>query len=239
VRIPSEPAATARVSRLGLASAALIGPWGIVLGNLGYAWATRHGGSDETSRGALELAAAHPLSGLAATIAAMIGSMLLVPATLGAIRLTRVRAARLGLLGGALMIAGYVCYFAMLFHGALIDSIVANSGPTDAQIAVVDAMTDQPLDVAVSMLFLVGNLIGTLLLGLALLRSHAVPAWAACGVLAWPVLHLAGLFVGSEWVEVAGAVLQGVGFAVVGSRVLRLRLPEAADNLVPEPLTRT
>jgi hypothetical protein len=234
----SEPAATVRVRRAGLALAAFVAPWGIVLGNLGYAWVTRHGGSDETSRGALELAAAHPVIGLAANIAAMIGSMLLVPAVLGAIQLTRVRAARVGLLGGVLMIAGYICYFAMLFHGVLSESIVASRGPTDAQVAVVDAMTNQPLDVAVSMLFLLGNLIGTFLLGLALLRSQAIPAWAALGVLAWPVLHLAGLFVGSEWVEVTGAVLQGVGFAVVGSRVLRLRLPEAAENLVPHALSR-
>jgi hypothetical protein len=70
------------------------------------------------------------------------------------------------------------------------------------------------------LLFVLGNLVGTFLLGLALLRSHAVPAWAAAAVMAWPPLHITGLIVGSEWFEVTGAALQGIGFAVVGMHLL-------------------
>jgi hydrogenase/urease accessory protein HupE len=66
-----------------------------------------------------------------------------------------------------------------------------------------------------------GNLVGTLLLGLALLRSRAVPAWAAVAVMCWPPLHVAGLVAGSEWYEVTGALLQAVGFVVTGVAVLR------------------
>ncbi|GGT37057.1 hypothetical protein ACFFV7_27975 [Nonomuraea spiralis] len=59
-----------------------------------------------------------------------------------------------------------------------------------------------------------------LLLGLALLRSHVVPLGAAAAVLAWPPLHVIGLVAGSEWFEVAGAVLQAAGLAIVGIRLL-------------------
>jgi hypothetical protein len=78
----------------------------------------------------------------------------------------------------------------------------------------------------------VGNLLGTLLLAAALLRSHAVPAWAALAVMAWPPLHVTGLVVGSEWFEVTGAVLQGVGFAVAGARLLSA---PPAGREVPDP----
>jgi len=47
----------------------------------------------------------------------MIGCMLILPAALGAMGLVRVKAAQLGLLGGVLVITGYICYFAMLFQG--------------------------------------------------------------------------------------------------------------------------
>jgi hypothetical protein len=37
----------------------------------------------------------------------------------------------------------------------------------------------------------------------------------------WPPLHIAGLFVGGEALEVIGAVLQAIGFAGVAAAVLR------------------
>lgn len=70
-------------------------------------------------------------------------------------------------------------------------------------------------------LFVVGNVAGTFLLGLALLRSHAVAAWAAIAVMAWPVLHIIGVAAGTEWFEVAGAALQAAGLAAAGVGVLR------------------
>jgi hypothetical protein len=67
----------------------------------------------------------------------------------------------------------------------------------------------------------VGNLLGTLLFGIGLLRSRTVPIWAAILIMLWPVLHVAGLFLGGEVLEVIGAVLQAIGFAGVAAAVLR------------------
>jgi hypothetical protein len=74
----------------------------------------------------------------------------------------------------------------------------------------------------VFLLFVLGNIVGTFLLGLALWRSRAIARWAAVAIMAWPLLHIAGLVAGVEWFEVAGAVGQGAGFAAVAVRVLRL-----------------
>jgi hypothetical protein len=40
-------------------------------------------------------------------------------------------------------------------------------------------------------------------------------------IMVWPPLHVAGLFLGGEVLEVLGAVLQAIGFAGVAAAVLR------------------
>ena len=108
---------TARARRIGQGLALVLAPWAFVVANTGDVL-TRTGGLDDTTpRGALLISAAHPLADKWFTFVAMIGCLLLVPAVLGAMALVRVKAARLGLIGGVLMIAGYICYFAMLFQG--------------------------------------------------------------------------------------------------------------------------
>ncbi|MET1006394.1 MAG: hypothetical protein ABWX96_12645, partial [Propionibacteriaceae bacterium] len=70
-------------------------------------------------------------------------------------------------------------------------------------------------------LFVLGNLVGTLLFAIGLLRSRAIPGWAAVLILLWPPLHVTGLVVGNELFEVTGAVLQAVGFATIAVVVRR------------------
>ena len=157
----------------------------------------------------------------------MVGCLLLVPAVLGAMGLVRVRSARLGLLGGVLMITGYICYFAMLFQGYATIALAQHGGANPDNVAVQDLMVNQGFFIAVALTFVVGNLIGTFLLGLALFRARVVPRWAAVLVLVWPVAHI----LGGPWGEVLGAAVEAVGLAVVGLTVLRThaRPPVAAD----------
>ena len=68
-----------------------------------------------------------------------------------------------------------------------------------------------------------GNLLGTLLLAIGLLRSRAVPGWAALSIMVWPPLHVIGLVVGNELWEVTGAVLQALGLGATAIVLLRQR----------------
>jgi hypothetical protein len=86
----------------------------------------------------------------------------------------------------------------------------------------------------VYLLFAIGNIVGTFLVGLALRRSGVVPRWAAYAVLAWPVLHVVGL----PWSEVVGAVLQGVGMAAAGVALLARPRVEARSPAPYELLPR-
>ncbi|MFJ2032429.1 hypothetical protein [Streptosporangium sp. NPDC087985] len=203
-----------------LALALFTAPWGFVAANGAYAWATRAGGDDSTGAGALALAAAHPGLDRFATVAAMLASLLMVPAVLGVTRLLAGRSPRLGAIGAALTGAGYICYFGINCSGFITVAMAEHAGPTADYAAVLDSSQSDPSVLWVFLLFVLGNLVGTLLLGLALLRSHAIPLWAGAMVIAWPVLHVTGLIAGSEWFEVTGAVLQAVGLAVAGLRLL-------------------
>jgi hypothetical protein len=214
-------AQTDALRRRGGAVALLVAPWGFVVANGLYAWATRHGGSDETGAEALALTTGNVGLFRAAFVAAMLGCLLLVPAVLAAMRLVRARAPRLGLAGGSLMIAGYVCYFGIIAGSYATIAMVRIGGPVDVFARVIDAAQDDPTFIWVFLVFVLGNIVGTALFGLALLRSRTVPRWAAIGVLAWPPLHIVGLAAGSEWFEVAGATLMAVGLAATGVTVAR------------------
>lgn len=205
---------TRRVSQ-GLAL--MVAPWAFVIANTGDVVTTERGLDDTTPRGALLIAAAHPLADKWFTFIAMIGCLLLVPAVLGGMSLVRVKAARLGLLGGALMVAGYICYFALLFQGYATIALAQHGRAGADSVAVQDLMMNQGFYIAVALTFVAGNLIGTFLFGLALFRARVVPRWAAALVLVWPVAHI----LGGPWGEVLGATVEAVGLTVVGLPLLR------------------
>lgn len=89
------PIRTARTRRAGRAAALIVAPWLFVLANGAGLIETSHGGNDTTGAGALAWAAAHPGLERFAMVTAMLGSLLMVPATIGVMRLIGFRAARL------------------------------------------------------------------------------------------------------------------------------------------------
>ncbi len=221
-------ARTARMRRVGLAAAMLTGPWFIVAANTGHSVMTLDGGDDLEPSQAIALATDHLDLDRWSSLAALLGSLLLVPAVLGAMRLVRTGAARLGLVGGVLMAAGYICYFAMVYQGFTVDAMVEAGGSRSQHVDVLQAVLDEPLTLWVSLLFVVGNFVGTFLLGLALVRARTVGRIAGFGLMVWPVSHLFGL----PFFEAAGAAAQAVGFALAAHALLRRPAAAAAG---PEP----
>jgi len=134
-----DPNRTARTRDVGLAAALIVAPWLIVLANTSDSIVAMDSGEDITARGALAVAQAHPTLDRWGSLAALVGSLLLVPAVIGAMKLVRVRAARLGLIGGVLTSAGYVCYFALVFSGFTTEALIAAGGSTSHNVAVLQA----------------------------------------------------------------------------------------------------
>ena len=222
------------VSRVPLALAMIAGPLGLLTCNTAYSLATRNGGSDATGADALALAAAQPTLMWVAIHGAAIGALLMVPAALGTLHLIGDRARRLGFIAATLVAAGYICYFAVANLSTYPLAMADRGGPLADYAAVIDA-TQGPAMAWVFLLFVLGNLAGTFLLALALLRARAVPTWAAVAIMTWPPLHIAGLIAGSEWWEVTGAALQAAGFAAAAVTLLRTTAPRRA-TVTPEPV---
>jgi hypothetical protein len=215
----AEPEHSQRIRRLGGALALVLAPWGFVICNACYAWMIRNGASDETGAQALALTAAGPGIFRLCLVAGMIGCLLIIPAVLTALSLAR--RSRLAFVGGSLMIAGYVCYFGVLLSNVMIIAMAERGGPLADFAAVIDASESDASTAWVFPIFIVGNLLGTLLFGIGLLRSRTVPLWATILIMLWPVLHISGLLLGGEVLEVIGAVLQAIGFAGIAAAVLR------------------
>jgi hypothetical protein len=221
----AQPESGERLRRAGGALALVLAPWGFVITNATYAWMIRNGGGDETGADALSLAAAGPDLLRLGIVAGMIACLLIIPAVLTALRLAR--QSRLAFVGGSLMIAGYVCYFGVLLSNMIILAMAERGGPIADYAAVIDASQADLSTAWVFPIFIVGNLLGTVFFAIGLLRSRIVPVWAAILIMVWPPLHVAGLFLGGEVLEVLGAVLQAIGFAGVAAAVLRRSNQEA------------
>ena len=177
----SEPLArTARTRRMGLASAMCAAPWLIVLSETGHAIANPQGEDDIDPAVALAIATDHTTLQRWSSFAALLGALLLVPAVMGVMRLVRTRAAWLGLVGGVLATAGYVCYFALVLQGAFTETAMATvGGSTSQNVAVLQAVMDDPLGAGwIGPVFVLGNIVGTFLLGLALIRARTAGRWA-------------------------------------------------------------
>jgi hypothetical protein len=217
---------TGRLRRLGGTFALVLAPWGFVITNACYAWMIRNGGGDETGADALALAATSPDLIRLLLVAGMLGCLLIIPAVVTALGLAWRSA--LAFVGGSLMIAGYVCYFGVLLSNMIIIAMAERGGPMTDYAAVIDASQSDPWTVWVFPIFIVGNLLGTVLFAIGLLRSRTVPIWAAILIMLWPPLHVVGLIIGGEVLEVIGAVLQAIGFAGVAAGVLRRSGPQSS-----------
>lgn len=188
--------------------------------NVLYARAVDTSGLDDTGSSAdsLTFYAMFPTEMIIATVFALAGSLLAIPGLLAALRLLRATRPRLALSAVTLMIAGYVCYFGIVTtnFGTLALAVAG----VDAG-AALDAGQQHPAGLWIFGLFVVGNLIGTLLLGLAVVLSRDLPWQAGALIIGWPVGHVVNIVVGNEWFAVTGGALQVIGLSLLALRALR------------------
>ena len=163
--------------------------------------------------------AEHAQEMTAAMVVSLVGSLLVIPGVLAALRVLRRSRPRLSLAAGILMIAGYVSYFGIVFTD--FDALALGAGGVDAG-AAMDAVQANPFAILFFLVFVAGNLVGTLLLGVAVILSRDVPWWVGALIIGWPVGHVTNLVVGNEWFAVAGGTLEVVGLAFVAAAALRM-----------------
>jgi len=153
---------------------------------------------------------------------AYIGMLTLVPGLIAAARICRVAAPRLTTWALGLAVPGYLSLGMFLGSDHLLWS-VTDAGLSGADSVAVFEAGHLSIDVAIGV-WVVGHVVGTVLLGLALLRSGRIPAWAGWAIAVSQPLHfVATVILGSPQVDFVAWSLTAVGMAFVAREVLKDR----------------
>lgn len=167
----------------------------------------------------LEFYGRYPGQFTVAIIFAMLGGLVMIPGLLTALRILRPYKPRLALWAVVMMIAGYVCYFGIAMSGFDTLALAFASLPPEVVPA---TMEQSSAAIPFFIMFVIGNLLGTALLALAVLLSRGLPRWAGVLIFGWPVGHVINVFLGGgEWFAVAGGALEICGLLVLAGVALR------------------
>lgn len=92
-----------------------------------------------------------------------------------------------------------------------------------------------PVVATAGFLFVLGHVIGTILLGVAMLRGCTIPRWAGVATLiSQPIHFVAAILIGSHLLDLAGWGLNAIGFAAVSAVILGM----SNDDWAPRPAER-
>jgi hypothetical protein len=175
------------------------------------------------SEGMVAAVDAHPGQQNAVLWLAYVGVLTLVPGVIAAAGVCRSAAPRLTAWALALSVPGYLSLGVLLGPDHLLWSTHA-AGLSAGESAAVVSAAHPSVDVAIGV-FVIGHVIGTVLLGLALLRSGRIPAWAAWAVAVSQPLHfVATVILGSPKVDFVAWTLTAIGMAMVARELVRDQL---------------
>jgi hypothetical protein len=174
--------------------------------------------SDEAAQ--IAVIAQHPARYYAFTLFTLAGIILLVPAILGLMHLTRDRAPAWGNLGGSLALLGTM----IAACDAANQLLVWQMGAPEANRAEMAALLHRyDTTSGSSLVFTVGGLsilAGTVILSIGLHRARAVPAWTAAGFVFGIVLNIVGFTAASVGILIVSSVILLAALGTLGWRVL-------------------
>lgn len=201
---------------LVLAAALLpVGPAAVAVLRLALPYYTAEGNA-----ASLAAVAAHPGRQSAVLWLTFAAILTLVPGLFAAARVSREAAPRLTAWALLLSVPGYLSLGLLAGYDQLLYAVATSHVDPSAGLAVLDA-AHPSIDVSIGV-FVLGHVVGTVLLGLALLRSGRVPAWAGWAIAVSQPLHfIATVILGSPQVDFVAWGLTSVGMAVVARVLLK------------------
>lgn len=201
---------------------AVLAPVPFLAKGLYYLFVPFPGGAGFEETVAASAANRHVLGLLLALDVVFVG--LLIPATVTVIWVSRRRAPVLTTIGALLALLGSFAGITLL-GGALTPAraTVEHGLDVTAMAAFDRAAQNEPLVLIGGLLFVVGIVFGLGLLGLALWRSHAVPAWTGIALLVGAATHP---FVPGPVAQGVGLLVAALGFAGTSYALLRMRNDE-------------
>lgn len=156
------------------------------------------------------------------------GILLLIPGLAGLARALRVRSPRLATSGVAITLAAFVCLLANFGVSAVYLELAKAHVATGASVALIDRMDSSSLAFGIVFaVFILGHLIGPILLGIALARTHFVPLWAAILLPIGALGHFLSHAINSRPLDVVSFLALALGLAIAGVKMITT--PTTAD----------
>lgn len=150
-----------------------------------------------------------------------IAVLTLVPGVLFVGRVTRSRAPRLTAAALLLLVPGYLAIGFLVAGDAATWYAVTHDFPEEATVGLFEG--GHPALLASAGVFVLGHVLGTVLLGIALLKSRSVaPVAAWLVIVSQPAHFVAAVIVGSHVLDLAAWGANAVGFAAVSLAILRM-----------------
>jgi hypothetical protein len=175
----------------------------------------------DDSSDAVRLVAAHQTAQSAVVWLGFVACLTLIPGVIFAGRVVGRAAPRLAAVATVLMVLGYISLSWLTVGDAYLLYGVRHHLSADVLTGMYDGV--HPAASVAAGLFVLGHVLGTILLGVAMLRGRVVPLWAAvCTIIAQPIHFVAAVIVPSHPLDLLGWGLNAVGFAALSFAVLRL-----------------
>lgn len=176
----------------------------------------------DTAAAQAAAAAAEPGRESAVLWLGYIAVLTLVPGVIGLARVTRTASPRLTAWAVALVVPAYLSLGGLMSG----DQMLWSGQEAGLDTATTATLLENPhptVNIAIGV-FVVGHVLGTVLLGVALLRSGRVPAWAAWGLVVSQPLHfVATVILGSPELDLLAWSLTALGMAMAAAVLVRER----------------
>jgi hypothetical protein len=149
----------------------------------------------------------------------LVGVLALVPGVYSALRLAARGAPTLTAVAGLLLVPGYLAMYSV----GLIDYIGITATPANvvSVASVADAVNALPSVVLLTVIFVIGHVLGTVLLAFALRKSGVLSRWPAVLLGVSQPIHFAAAMAGVNLIDLIGWCLTAVGMAFVAAELIR------------------
>ena len=185
----------------------------------------------------LAAVAANAAAWEASLVLALVAIVLLIPATLGLMRVAQMGSTLLALIGGSLALVGWVAFMGQEAVGAVILAMAHATGDRAAMVALNDQLGNSNTLTAILVVFILGHVVGITVLGIALARSRVSPAWIGIVLAVSGPLHFVANASGIRPLDLGAFFLLVLGYGATG--VIVLRLADQRWEVAPPPSVRT
>ncbi|MGI9155783.1 MAG: hypothetical protein ACR2FG_04000 [Marmoricola sp.] len=205
----------ARVARLALAAALPVGPLAVALLRYLMPYSTTDDAATMVSR-----VYAHPGAQNALLWLGLLAILTLVPGVYAVTALLRPRAPRLAVVAAVLLVPAYLALGLMIASDYLLGAAAQVGLPQADAIRLLGGM--HPTAAVATGIFVVGHVVGTVLLGVACWRTVIVPVVVAVGLTVSQPLHfVAAVVLGSHLLDLVAWGLTALGMAALAMVLVR------------------